>query len=172
MKKIKRLNSLTMLEKNDLDRLLLLVPLVKAVAELSKDNSVKVGAIAVDQGFNILGVGYNGLAKGVKFKPDRVEGKEKLLWTCHAEENLVAQCANTGVSLKNATVIVVGRFPCSTCARLLIQSGVKKVLGPELDKKNKWYKHNLVSIAMFQEAGVTFYLTEELSSKKLDLDVT
>ena len=44
----------------------------------------------------------------------------------HGESDLVAKAASKGISLKG-TSIYVSTFPCSNCARLLAEAGVKKV---------------------------------------------
>lgn len=103
--------------------------LAEHMASLSKDPRTKVGAIALDDEFGILSAGYNGFPRGVFDNPqlllDRVEKHKRVV---HAEENVVAQAARAGVSLKGCTVIVSGLFPCSRCAGLLIQAGVKRVV--------------------------------------------
>ena len=45
----------------------------------------------------------------------------------HAEQNAVAQAAYFGVSVKDATIYTT-TFPCSMCAKILINSGIKEVV--------------------------------------------
>ncbi|CUW40577.1 conserved protein of unknown function(containing Cytidine deaminase-like domain,5-139;containing CMP/dCMP deaminase, zinc-binding,3-113) [Magnetospirillum sp. XM-1] len=98
----------------------------KHAASKSKDPSTQVGAVAVGPDGEIRATGYNGLPRGVEDKPERMERPAKYLWTSHAEENLVAHAARVGVSLKGCTVYVT-HYPCSRCARSLIQAGVAQI---------------------------------------------
>lgn len=95
-------------------------------ASKSKDPSTQVGAVAVGPDGEIRATGYNGLPRGVEDRPERMERPAKYLWTSHAEENLVAHAARVGVSLKGCTVYVT-HYPCSRCARSLIQAGVAQI---------------------------------------------
>lgn len=126
----------------------------EAAASLSKDRSTQVGAVAIDDHYNILATGYNGFPRGVNDDIDqRHERPEKYLWTSHAEENLVAQSAYSGRSLKGSTVLVSALFPCATCARMLIQAGVKRVIAPAVSNE-RWLEQNQIAKQMFSEANV------------------
>lgn len=138
-----------------LSKALRFVKVARAIAEeFSKDNRCKVGAVALDDNLNIIATGWNGFPRGVD---DTVEERHvkpaKLLWTSHAEENLVAQSAYSGHRLKNATVVVSARYPCATCARMLIQAGVRRVICPPVGHQT-WLEQNTVAQTMFNEAGV------------------
>lgn len=130
-------------------------PTALAQAALSKDRSTKVGALAISDDFDILSTGYNGFPRKVN---DDIEERHtrpmKYLYTAHAEENLVAQAARKGVSLKGSTVIVTSLFPCTTCARLLIQAGVKRIIAPALDTDPRWEEQARHAVIMLAEAGV------------------
>ena len=45
----------------------------------------------------------------------------------HAEQNIIAQAAKYGISLEGATVYV-NTFPCSICAKLMINVGIARVI--------------------------------------------
>ena len=64
--------------------------LARTVAQWSKDLSSKVGAVAVSKHNSVLETGYNGIARGVEDRPERLERPAKYIWTAHAEENLVS----------------------------------------------------------------------------------
>jgi dCMP deaminase len=121
-------------------------------ASKSKDPSTQVGAVAVGPDGEIRATGYNGLPRGVEDKPERMERPAKYLWTSHAEENLVAHAARVGVSLKGCTVYVT-HYPCSRCARSLIQAGVAKIhVG---DGKTSMPAEEFdTARVMFEESGV------------------
>lgn len=99
-------------------------------ATKSKDPSTQVGCVVVGPDREIRSTGYNGLPRGVRDAPERMERPAKYLWTSHAEQNAVAQAARVGVSLKGCTAYVT-HHPCSACARSLLQAGVTRiVVGP------------------------------------------
>lgn len=130
--------------------------IAEAAANFSLDRGTKVGAVALDENMNVLCIGYNGFPRGVVHKEDRFDRPLKYKYTAHAEENLVAQAAYTGTSLKGATVIVTSLFPCTTCTRLLIQAGVKRVISCyRVQSTNPdWEAEMDISNNMFREAGV------------------
>lgn len=45
----------------------------------------------------------------------------------HAEQNAVSQAAYFGISVKGATIYTT-TFPCSLCAKILINSGITDVV--------------------------------------------
>ena len=47
--------------------------------------------------------------------------------TVHAEQNAIAQAAKNGISTNEATCYITME-PCYSCARLLIQSGIKRIV--------------------------------------------
>lgn len=130
-------------------------PVALALADLSKDRSTKVGAIALGDDYEILSTGYNGFPRGVDDDVgDRHERPTKYLYTAHAEENMVAQAARNGVSLRGSTVLVTSLFPCTTCSRLMIQSGVRRIIAPRPDIDPRWADQADHAIVMLREAGV------------------
>lgn len=122
-------------------------------ASKSKDPSTQVGAVVIGPDGEIRATGYNGLPRGVADLPERMERPAKYLWTSHAEENLVAHAARVGVSLKGCTVYVT-HFPCSRCARSLIQAGIAAVV---VDRGTTSMPCEEFEVAeqMFAEAGVS-----------------
>lgn len=127
----------------------------KASAVKSKDRSTKVGAVILDPDFNIRSTGWNGFPRGVNDDVEaRHERPAKYLWTSHAEENCVAQAANVGVSLKGCTLLVTSLHPCPTCSRLIIQSGIIRVLAPGVQANERWDELTSVAMEMLEEAGV------------------
>jgi dCMP deaminase len=52
--------------------------------------------------------------------------KPEIYTSIHSEANIVAMGAKDGVSLKGSSIYVT-TFPCSNCARLLCEAGIKKV---------------------------------------------
>jgi len=68
---------------------------------------------------------------------------------CHAEMNAIMN--KNSADVKNCT-IYVGLFPCNECAKIIIQSGIRKVVYVS-DK----YEHTATTKAakrMFEKAGI------------------
>jgi dCMP deaminase len=88
----------------------------------------KVGAVVV-RNKRILTTGYNGSPPGMPHCTDvgcwEVEGH--CIRTIHAEQNAIAQAALHGVSTEGATIYVTAA-PCINCAKLLIASGISRVV--------------------------------------------
>ena len=96
----------------------------------------KIGAVAVRDDF-IISTGYNGAPKGEPHCLDigcireqlKIKSGERheLCRAVHAEQNLICQAAYNGVKMKDTTVYCTHK-PCGICAKLLINSGVIKVV--------------------------------------------
>ena len=128
--------------------------LAKFVAESrSKDPSTKVGCVVVDRENNVRVLGYNGIPRGVSDSRDRLERPAKYLWTGHAEENAVAQAARSGIPLGGCTAYVTA-CPCSRCARMLIQSGIARVVYDSRTVTKMDACEFDVAKAMFSESGI------------------
>lgn len=138
------------------------IPVAQAFAELSKDRSTKVGALAIGPDYEILSTGYNGFPRGVNDDVEqRHERPTKYLYTSHAEENMVAQAARNGVSLKGSTVLVTSLFPCTTCSRLMIQAGVRRIIASRPDVDPRWEEQASHALIMLEEAGVDVQYIEK-----------
>lgn len=140
-----------------LSKFLRFVPMAYAVAAMSSDLSTKVGAIALDDDLAVRSIGWNGLPRKVAHLPERAVRPAKLTWTSHAEESCIAQAARTGVSLKGCTLIVSSLHPCTTCSRLIIQSGIRRVLAPLVDNE-RWREESATAKQMLDEAGISIHL--------------
>lgn len=117
----------------------------------------KVGALLVKDN-KIVSTGYNGSPTGIPNCSDdsnrcyrsahNIPSGEKLelCYAVHAEINAIMNAIKSGTDL-TGSVIYVTTFPCSSCAKALIQAGVKKIC--YLDKYT-----NEFTLKMIQEAGV------------------
>jgi dCMP deaminase len=125
-------------------------------ARKSKDTT-QVGAALVRERA-VLCTGFNGPPRGVRDTPERFERPAKYLFATHAEMNLISTAAREGIRIEGCSVYVT-HAPCSACARLIIQSGVKKVVtGPgQTSMPEEEYD---AARAMFEEAGVQFITKE------------
>lgn len=120
-------------------------------ATKSKD-STKVGAVLVGHNNEVLLTAYNGLPIGVSDLPYRYERPQKYLWCSHAEQNLIAFAARNGISTNGKSVYCT-HHPCSSCARSLVQAGIKRVAVGN-GKTNMPEDEFIVAGAMFKEGGV------------------
>ena len=123
------------------------------ISERSKDPNTQAGAVVVDNGNVVVGMGYNGFPRGIENDAlpwDREGDLEntKYAYVCHAEENAIY---NANISTKNCK-IYCNLFPCNECAKTIIQTGVKEVIY-ESDK----YRDTAIvraSKKLFKLAGV------------------
>lgn len=99
----------------------------------------KVGAVIVKDS-HVLSTGYNGAPRGVSHCEDkgclRIKmnvpsgTRHELCRGVHAEQNAVTQAAYFGTSVNGATIYTT-TFPCSLCAKILINSGIKEIVYEE-----------------------------------------
>lgn len=132
------------------------IPDALAAAGKSKD-SRQVGCVVIDDDYCVRTSGWNGFPRGVKHLKERDRRPTKYSFSAHAEENAIAQAARIGVSLKGCTLLLTALYPCSTCARLIIQSGITTVIAPDVDMPEKWALEWVISKEMFAEAGVKVF---------------
>ena len=123
-----------------------------AHAALKSKDTTQVGAALVGPDKEVRLCAYNGPPRGVRDLPDRRDRPRKYLFASHAEQNLIAFAAREGIRTANCTVYVT-HFPCSACARTLIQSGVSRVVyGPGTTSIPA--DEFAAARTMFKEAGV------------------
>lgn len=117
----------------------------------------QVGAVIV-RDKRIITTGYNGAPSGVKSCKEKGECLRKKLniasgtrlescYAVHAEQNAIAQAAKLGESVDGATIYVTHQ-PCTICTKMIINSGIKKVI----------YRNGYpdeFSKVLLDEAGVT-----------------
>lgn len=96
-------------------------------AKLSSAERLQVGCVIVKND-TIIGIGYNGMPSGWDNKCEHE--KEGSLVTrpevLHAESNAIAKVAKSTNSSAEATMFVT-HSPCLDCAKLIHQSGIKRV---------------------------------------------
>ena len=86
----------------------------------------KVGALIVKDKM-IISDGYNGTPAGFEnVCEDEITGKTKP-YVLHAEANAITKVAKSNNSSQDATLYVTAS-PCIECAKLIIQSGIKRVV--------------------------------------------
>lgn len=116
----------------------------------------QIGAV-IARDKRILTTGYNGAGSGIKSCVDKGEclrdklgipsgTRHEVCYAVHAEQNAIIQAAKLGVSVQGATLYCTHQ-PCSICAKMIINSGISKVVFRE------GYPDDF-SLEMFSEAGV------------------
>lgn len=117
----------------------------------SKDPSTKVGSVIIDYENRPVGMGYNGFPRYVNDDPSRYLDKAtKYKMVVHAEANAII---NAVVSVRGLTLFAT-KFPCSECAKLIIQSGISCVVSPKPGDGEPWASDANFSKIMFKEAAI------------------
>ena len=132
----------------------------------SKDPNTQVGACIVSPDKKIIGVGYNGFPTGCSDDelPWEREGdwiNTKYPYVCHAELNAIL---NSPISSLKGATLYVALFPCTECAKAIIQTGIKKVI--YLSDKYAESDQTKASKMMLKSAGVEF---EKLQTGRKEL---
>lgn len=123
----------------------------------------QVGAVCV-RDKRILCTGYNGAPSGIKTCREKGEcmrikqgiasgTRQEICYAVHAEQNAIAQAAKLGISLDGATLYVT-HYPCTICTRMIINSGIKRVV-------YKYAYPDEFSQKLLDEAGVEIEKYEE-----------
>lgn len=129
-------------------------------AQRSKDPNTQVGCVIVDEDNRVISIGYNGFPNGCsddKFPWNKGEGLDnKMLYVCHAELNAIM---NGYIKLHNC-ILYTSLFPCNECAKLIIQSGIKKIYYKDIKKDKLSTKASKI---MFKSSGVKYKKYKDLS---------
>lgn len=131
------------------------------VAERSTCLRRKVGAILVREK-RILTTGYNGAPRGMKHCSEtgclRAEmnipsgRRHEICRGLHAEQNAIIQAAVHGINIDQSTIYITCQ-PCSLCAKMLINAGIKEIIF-EGDYPDA------LALKMLREAGVKLFQFE------------
>jgi len=100
----------------------------------------QVGAVIV-RDKRILTTGYNGAPAGIRSCKEKGEcmriklgiasgTRHELCYAVHAEQNAIIQAAKLGICLEGTTMYVTHQ-PCSICAKMIINSGIKRIVYKE-----------------------------------------
>ena len=98
--------------------------IAEVISLRSPDPRTKVGAVAVDSKNRIISVAYNGLPSGINMA--HIDINEKNLYMAHAEANCL-MFVDDRSRLEGATMYVT-LSPCQECAKLIAQTGIKRVV--------------------------------------------
>jgi len=100
--------------------------IAKSISELSYASRKKVGAIIVKDN-SIISDGYNGTPNGFENECEDNIGNTKW-YTLHAEANAITKLVRIGGVSANGSTLYTTVSPCKECAKLILQSGIKKVI--------------------------------------------
>lgn len=113
------------------------IEVMEAVSKRATCDRGRAAAVIV-KGRQILTTGYVGSAVGAphcdevghemsKFIDDAGNISEHCVRTVHAEQNAICQAAKYGIQIDGAT-IYTRMEPCSTCAKMIVNAGIKEVV--------------------------------------------
>ena len=94
-------------------------------AQLSHCKRKQVGALIVKEGM-IISDGYNGTPSGFENDCEDVAGDTKW-YVLHAEANAIMKVARSTNNARNATLYLT-MSPCKECSKLILQSGIKRLV--------------------------------------------
>jgi dCMP deaminase len=117
----------------------------KLTAKESYCKRLQVGATLVKENY-IIASGRNGTISGLENNCEEAgeicefcDGKgcdkcdqrghtlKTSEFTLHAEQNIISFCAKHGINTKDTTLYVT-HSPCKTCSKLIVQSGITRVV--------------------------------------------
>ena len=127
--------------------------MARYVASASKDPSTQVGTVIVRPDRTVVSVGYNGFPRGTDDYHQLLNDRAtKLKRTVHAEVNAILTSRER---LDDCTLYLTPLHPCATCAGIIVQSGIKRVVANMAkDPHPDWAEDFRAATRMFKEAGV------------------
>jgi len=145
--------------------------IVDMVASRSTCDRGRCGALIVKDN-QILSTGYSGSVSGLPHcdqvghmfaKVINENGEEKVhcIRTIHAEQNAICLAAKRGIAIEGATIYVTME-PCFTCAKMIAQCGIKRVVC-----KYRYHAGQLTR-ELFKQVGIELVVLndEELKYEK------
>jgi dCMP deaminase len=124
-------------------------------ATKSPDPSTQNGAV-IPAHNNVVLQACNEFPNGVKYAQGRLERPLKYSFIEHAERRAIYEAARLGVSIHGCTMYAPW-FACSDCARAIICSGIKRVVGHKqmMDGTPDHWKESIkIAFQMFEESGI------------------
>ena len=123
----------------------------------SCDKHTKLGAIVIDVDEKVLIESCNTMPEGISITEERLERPIKYQYIEHAERNAVFYAARHGIKLEGTILCVnCNPVPCTECARAVIQSGIKMIIGRDIKNmaSERWDESCKFALDMLKEAGV------------------
>ena len=131
------------------------------------------GGCVITRNKRIISTGYNGSPVGtphcdeVGHEMHTVTNEDgttsrHCIRTTHAEQNAICEAARMGIALDGGT-LYCKMTPCYTCAKMIINSGIKRVIVAQD------YHAGERSKAIFKEAGVDYTLLSDVMTTYADM---
>ena len=123
------------MERDKLDRTYM--NMARELAKLSHAQRKKVGALIVKD-TQIIAEGYNGTPSGFDNSCEYTDHVDEMYTkpeVLHAESNAITKLARSTNSSSGSTLYVT-LAPCFECSKLIIQSGIKRVVYEDSYSKN------------------------------------
>ena len=136
--------------------------LCNLVASWSEDESRKIGSVIVGPDNEIRSIGFNGLPRKVINKFERNERPLKYSFFEHSERNAIYNAGRVGIPL-NGCKIYCNLFPCSDCARAIIQSGIVELNTYPFEENDRFIESFKNAIDMLNESDINIRLHCALS---------
>lgn len=132
-----------------------------AAAAGSPNEIRKVGAVLLTRDGSTEITGCNTFPPGVRDLPERIVGDNRFIWLEHAERAAIFEAARRGIGTDGSTLVAT-YFPCTDCARAIIQSGVKTVGTPcpEFDDPVWGESFRTAAIILAESAVEVVFLAE------------
>jgi len=125
----------------------------RRAAELSHARRLQVGAVIVKDD-TVISYGYNGMPAGWDnncedevYQQDGTAGLKTKLEVLHAESNSIAKLAKSTNSGLDADIFIT-HAPCLDCAKLIYQSGIRRVYFGQAYRDN-------AGIEFLEKSGIT-----------------
>ena len=136
----------------------LFMTMAYTIALKSKDKSTKFGCVVVDESNTVRSLGYNNFPRNFDDNAEGIHERPlKYKYTEHAERNALYNANRVGVSLLNCRLYIPG-FPCTDCARGVIQTGINEVIVHkewiEMGGWKQWEEDSQHSRYMFKQCNV------------------
>lgn len=130
--------------------------LAQFISNWSKDPSTKVGAVITDTNNRIISIGYNGFPQNISDNHRLNDRETKYKIIVHGEMNAILFA---GKPLTGYTLYTYPFMPCSRCASMVIQAGIKKVVSYN-NMPERWSQDFDISLDLFRESNVEIVLYE------------
>jgi dCMP deaminase len=143
-----------MITKTDKDYMVL----AERIAAKSPNLGRKTSSVFVNTKGKVIVYGCNTFPPGIHKKEERLQKPACYIYIEHAERIAIGKAAAMGTSLFGSTVYLPW-FPCSDCARMLVCTGVSRMVCVEPDWNDPMYNFQ-DSLTILTESGITIeYIT-------------
>ncbi len=128
------------------------IGLAEFISIRSHDLETQVGCVIVDDNNHVIGLGYNGFCSGVDDSELPKTRPDKYPFIVHAEQNALANMSLKSSAKKRAYITA---YPCSICAKLLWQNGIKNWHVSKGGKAHSFDNNDAEVISHLKSFGLT-----------------